>query len=220
MAGVVFNSYGKLQCPEPIIAARAALARTAPVRQLRPQALPLKLLAVAATAAAVNVPCGAWREHFEKFSFGWFVAVHATIPFVAMLRKAVVMPKLAIAVTIAAAIAGQVIGSRLERARLAAERERREARAASAPAAPAAAAKGPRKKAAAARATGRTRSPAPAAAAAAAASGACGGEGPLGDDGLFPQLSCALASMTQRPRKGLQPGVGRLCALPVSPLHV
>ncbi|KAI8474976.1 MAG: hypothetical protein J3K34DRAFT_489458 [Monoraphidium minutum] len=192
MAGLVFNSYGKLQCPEPIIAARAALARTAPVRQLRPQALPLKLVAVAATAAALNVPCGAWREHFEKFSFGWFVAVHATIPFVAMLRKAVVMPKLAIVVTIAAAIAGQVVGSRLERARLAAEAAR--AAAPPAPAKPAG------------RARGAARSaPARPAAGAAAADAA---------EGLLPQLSCAFASMTQRP------GSGSAMPLPVSPLKV
>jgi hypothetical protein len=65
------------------------------------------------------MPCGAVREHFEKFSLGWFIAVHATIPFVAMLRKAVIMPKYAMIVTFAAAVIGQVIGSRLERARLA-----------------------------------------------------------------------------------------------------
>ncbi len=84
-------------------------------------------------SAGVNIPAGAWREHFEKFSAGWFVAVHATIPFVAMLRKAVVLPKGAIAVTIVAAIAGQVIGSRLERMRLAAAAEQRAAVAAAAP---------------------------------------------------------------------------------------
>jgi len=117
-AGLVFNQYDKLICPPPIVAARAALAKTTAVQQLRPQALPVKLVAVAAVVAGVNLPCGAVREHFEKFSVGWFVAVHATIPFVAMLRKAVIMPKYAMLVTIAAAVMGQVIGSRLERLRL------------------------------------------------------------------------------------------------------
>lgn len=125
LAPYVFNSRGSLQCPEPIIQMRASLARTAPVRNLRPKGLPIKLAAVGATAAVVNVPCGAIREHFEKFSPGWFIAVHASIPFVAMLRKAVVMPKVAIAMTIAAAIFGQVVGSRLERARLAKAQVRR-----------------------------------------------------------------------------------------------
>eukprot|EP00879_Flechtneria_rotunda_P012365 GHRR01012912.1.p1 GENE.GHRR01012912.1~~GHRR01012912.1.p1 ORF type:complete len:226 (+),score=85.59 GHRR01012912.1:848-1525(+) len=118
MAGLVFNEYDKLVCPPPILAARAALAKTAAVQQLRPQKLPIKLVAVAAVSAAANIPCGAVREHFEKFSLGWFVAVHATIPFVAMLRKAVIMPKYVILVTIAAAVMGQVVGSRLERIRM------------------------------------------------------------------------------------------------------
>lgn len=118
MAGLVFNSYGKLQCPTPIIKMRAALAATQPVRELRPQALPIKLLAVGSVSAAVNVPCGAWREHFEKFSPGWFVAVHASIPFIAMLRKAVIMPKFAILFTLATAIAGQQMGNKMEKRRL------------------------------------------------------------------------------------------------------
>lgn len=115
---MVFNEYDKLVCPPAIVAARAALAKTAAVQQLRPQKLPVKLVAVAAVSAAANLPCGAVREHLEKFSLGWFIAVHATIPFVAMLRKAVLMPKYSIMVTIASAVLGQMIGSRLERARI------------------------------------------------------------------------------------------------------
>lgn len=123
VAGLVFNQYDKLVCPPAIVSARAALAKTAAVQQLRPQALPVKLVAVAAVVAGVNLPCGAVREHFEKFSVGWFIAVHATIPFVAMLRKAVIMPKYAMVVTIAAAVLGQVVGSRVERMRLQHEQE-------------------------------------------------------------------------------------------------
>jgi hypothetical protein len=124
LSGFVFDRYDRLVCPPPIVQARAALARTPPVRALRPQALPLKLVAVAAIAAAANLPCGAAREHFVKFSLGWVVAVHATVPFVAMLRKAVVMPPGAMVVTIAAAVAGQAAGARWERARLLAEGEK------------------------------------------------------------------------------------------------
>ena len=51
---------------------------------------------------------GVWRAHVEKFSPEWFVAVHATIPFIAMLRKACLMPKWAITLTVASAIIGQV----------------------------------------------------------------------------------------------------------------
>ncbi len=118
LAPIIFNPKGHLQCPEVIVQARAALAATKPVRELRPQHLLVKCLAVGGTAALVNVPCGMAREHTEKFSLGWFVAVHASIPFIAMLRKAVIMPKYAIIFTIAAAVAGQAIGARLERQRI------------------------------------------------------------------------------------------------------
>lgn len=65
-----------------------------------------------------NIPLGAWREHTKKFSLSWFTAVHAAIPFIAMLRKSVLMPKTAMALTIAGSILGQIIGSRAERLRL------------------------------------------------------------------------------------------------------
>ena len=94
------------------------MAGLKPVRLLRPQALPIRSLAMAGTAIMANVPCGMWREHTRKFGPEWFVAVHATIPFVAMLRKAVLMPQWAILLTIAGAIAGQQMGAKLERTRL------------------------------------------------------------------------------------------------------
>lgn len=116
----------KLRCPPAVVAARAALARTAFVKQLRPQPLPAKMLVIAFLGMAANIPLGVWREHTQKFSLSWFVAVHAAVPFIAMLRKSVVMPKTAMALTIGASILGQVIGSRAERVRLktAADREK------------------------------------------------------------------------------------------------
>ncbi|KAG6505664.1 hypothetical protein ZIOFF_038029 [Zingiber officinale] len=108
----------KLKCPPAIVAARAALARTALVKTLRPQPLPAKMIAIALLGMAANVPLGVWREHTEKFSPQWFAAVHAAVPFIGMLRKSVVMPKTAMALTIAASILGQTIGSRAERLRL------------------------------------------------------------------------------------------------------
>lgn len=108
----------KFKCPPAVVAARAALARTAFVKNLRPQPLPAKMLVIAALGMAVNVPFGMWKEHTKKFSLSWFVAVHAAVPFIAMLRKSVVMPKSAMVLTIAASIIGQVIGSRAERIRL------------------------------------------------------------------------------------------------------
>lgn len=66
-----------------------------------------------------NIPFGMWRAHLPKFSPGWFVAVHVTVPFIAVLRKAVVMPKWAIILTVAAAVAGQMVGTKVEQYRLA-----------------------------------------------------------------------------------------------------
>lgn len=108
----------KIRCPPAIVAARAALARTAAVKAIRPQPLPARVLAVGLLGMALNVPLGIWREHTEKFSPAWFTAVHASVPFIAMLRKAVHMPKYVMAYTIAASILGQVIGSRAERKRM------------------------------------------------------------------------------------------------------
>ncbi|KAJ4829422.1 hypothetical protein Tsubulata_006617 [Turnera subulata] len=114
----------KLKCPPAIVAARAALARTTFVKNLRPQPLPAKVFVIALLGMALNVPLGIWREHTEKFSIAWFTAVHAAVPFIAMLRKSVLMPKTAMALTIGASVIGQLIGSRAERYRLKAVAEK------------------------------------------------------------------------------------------------
>ena len=106
-----------LACPPAVVAARAALARTPPMRALRPQPLSARFLAVAAVTAATNAPLGAARAHTRKVSPQWILAVHASVPFVAMLRKALAMPPYAVLVTILAAIIGQAAGSRAETAR-------------------------------------------------------------------------------------------------------
>ncbi|KAH0659206.1 hypothetical protein KY289_027954 [Solanum tuberosum] len=107
----------KLKCPPAVVAVRAALARTVFVKTMRPQPLFSKMLVIGALGMAVNIPLGIWREHTDKFSLSWFTAVHAAVPFIAMLRKSVVMPKSAMALTIAASVFGQIIGSRAERLR-------------------------------------------------------------------------------------------------------
>ncbi|KAA8521262.1 hypothetical protein F0562_011901 [Nyssa sinensis] len=115
----------KLKCPPAVVAARAALARTALVKTLRPQPLPAKMLVIGVLGIAANIPLGIWKEHTRKFSLSWFAAVHASVPFIAMLRKSVLMPQNAMALTIAASILGQVIGSRAERLRLKTKVERK-----------------------------------------------------------------------------------------------
>lgn len=114
-----------LNCPQAIVALRAAVARVPQVRSLRPRPLWLKGAAVVAAGAAANAPFGAWRAHTKKFSLEWFVAVHATVPFVAALRQATLLPRWALVLTVAGAVAGQMVGARIEEARLRAVEERR-----------------------------------------------------------------------------------------------
>lgn len=109
---------GQYKCPPAIVQMRVMLSRTQVVKTLRPESLPVKILAVMAISASLNVPFGALREHCRKFSPEWFLMVHATIPLIAMFRKSVIMPKYAILFTVAAAVGGQMIGSRLERHRV------------------------------------------------------------------------------------------------------
>ncbi|KAK9802805.1 hypothetical protein WJX73_009710 [Symbiochloris irregularis] len=88
----LFGRGRKLACPPVIIGMRAAVARLPPVKSLRPQAFSVRLLSIGLVAALLNIPFGAAREHTAKFSPQWFLAVHATIPLIAPLRKAVLMP--------------------------------------------------------------------------------------------------------------------------------
>jgi hypothetical protein len=103
---MVISKTGELQCPPPIVALRAALAKTPLCAAIRPQSLPFKLAACGILSALANIPPGMVKEHFDKFSPGWFIAIHISIPFVAALRKAVRLPPHAIAFTIGGAIAG------------------------------------------------------------------------------------------------------------------
>jgi len=106
-----------LRCPAPIVAMRAACAKTPWAIHLRQQGLADKLLNVGAMAVAVNLPFGMARKHTRKFSWQWFVVVHASIPFVGMWRKAAAIPKFGILFTIACAVAGQAIGQHMEQSR-------------------------------------------------------------------------------------------------------
>lgn len=105
MSAVVSKS-GHLQCPPPIVAMRAAIARTPLVKALRPEAIPVKLAAVSTICALANMPPGMLKEHFEKFSLPWVLTVHVAVPIVASLRKAVALPPYALAFTIGFSVAG------------------------------------------------------------------------------------------------------------------
>ncbi len=64
-----------------------------------------------------NIPLGYLRMGSPRFSVRWFVFIHLSIPFIAGLRLANDISWQAIPFTIATAIAGQMIGSRIYRQR-------------------------------------------------------------------------------------------------------
>ena len=71
-------------------------------------------VAIAATFL-VNLPFGWWRAQLRKFSPAWFVAIHAPVPIVIILRFALGLPFrwVALPVFVAAYFGGQFVGSRL-----------------------------------------------------------------------------------------------------------
>ncbi|HWI40740.1 MAG TPA: hypothetical protein VNX25_04565 [Verrucomicrobiae bacterium] len=73
------------------------------------------LAVVIMTGFVVNVPLGYIRQGFEKFSFGWYFYVHISIPLIIYLRIKAGFSWKFIPLTVAGAIAGQVVGGILHR---------------------------------------------------------------------------------------------------------
>jgi hypothetical protein len=71
--------------------------------------LPLLIL----TATSINIPLGYLRQGFARFAFGWIVCVHASIPFIIYLRIKSGFGMEMIPLTLAGAVAGQIVGGRV-----------------------------------------------------------------------------------------------------------
>jgi hypothetical protein len=81
--------------------------------------LAIKLTVVALATFLINIPFGYWRESVRKFSPAWFVAVHAAVPLVVLMRH---QSHLGFAwytypPMILCYFGGQFVGSRLKRRR-------------------------------------------------------------------------------------------------------
>ena len=76
------------------------------------------LLAVA--VLLVNIPFGYWREGVRKFSPAWFVAVHAAVPIIILIRyvAAIEWKLAALPITVFAYFFGQYLGARIRRRRM------------------------------------------------------------------------------------------------------
>ncbi|MEJ2513739.1 MAG: hypothetical protein P8080_00420 [Gammaproteobacteria bacterium] len=79
----------------------------------------MKLLAALGLVALINLPFGWWREALRKLSPLWFVAVHAPIPLIFLVRRLLDLPwRLeTLPLFVAAYFLGQWAGGRLRRQR-------------------------------------------------------------------------------------------------------
>ena len=82
-----------------------------------PQAHWTVALLIGGAAIVLNLPLGYAREGYRRFSLGWFVCVHLSIPLIAYLRLANHVSAWAIPAFIACALLGQVAGGRVRRGR-------------------------------------------------------------------------------------------------------
>ncbi len=70
---------------------------------------------IGAAALAVNLPLGYAREGYRKFSVGWFVCIHLSVPLIAYLRLANHVTAWAIPAFLACAVLGQLGGGKVRR---------------------------------------------------------------------------------------------------------
>jgi hypothetical protein len=78
--------------------------------------VPWPLVALIGGAAlAVNIPLGYAREGFRRFSIGWFVCVHLSVPLIAWLRLDNHVSAWGIPAFIACAVLGQIAGGKVRR---------------------------------------------------------------------------------------------------------
>ena len=80
--------------------------------------VPWALMALIGGAAlAVNIPLGYAREGFRRFSIGWFVCVHLSVPLIAWLRLENHVSAWGIPAFVACAVLGQIAGGKVRRIR-------------------------------------------------------------------------------------------------------
>lgn len=78
--------------------------------------MPWALMALIGVAAiTVNIPLGYARAGFRKFSLGWFVFVHLSVPLIAWLRIVNNVSAWGIPAFVACAVLGQIAGGKVRR---------------------------------------------------------------------------------------------------------
>ena len=81
----------------------------------------MHLLSVASIVLILNLPFGYWRANVQKFSRPWFLAVHAPVPLVILVRvfSGLGFHLITFPVMIGAFFVGQLAGGGIHRLRLA-----------------------------------------------------------------------------------------------------
>lgn len=78
--------------------------------------VPWVLIALIGCAALiVNIPLGYAREGFRKFSIGWFVCVHLSVPLIAWIRLSNHVSAWGIPAFVVCAVLGQIAGGKVRR---------------------------------------------------------------------------------------------------------
>jgi hypothetical protein len=70
---------------------------------------------IGSAALAVNIPLGYAREGFRKYSLGWFVCVHLSVPLIAWLRIVNHVSVWGIPAFVVCAVLGQIAGGKIRR---------------------------------------------------------------------------------------------------------
>ncbi len=72
---------------------------------------------IGAAALILNLPLGYLREGTRKYSLGWFVYIHLSVPVIAFLRISNHVSAWAIPPFVVCAVLGQLAGGRIRRNR-------------------------------------------------------------------------------------------------------
>jgi hypothetical protein len=70
---------------------------------------------IGCAALGVNIPLGYAREGFRRFSIGWFVCIHLSVPLFAWLRDVTHVGAWGIPAFVACAVLGQIAGGKVRR---------------------------------------------------------------------------------------------------------
>jgi hypothetical protein len=89
------------------------LTKSSPTHTMLIMSSTVALLGLIIFAFLVNIPLGYLRRNYEKFTFGWYFYVHISIPAIVYMRVKSGLSWKLIPLTLAGAVAGQLLGSRL-----------------------------------------------------------------------------------------------------------